>query len=405
MFFDYKLFGLHWPAYHLQSIALHIANAVLIYFLANDLGLGKRQGWAGAVLFSAAPLTFEAVLWPAARFDLLATFFILLTLRVVIKCLKKEGAGFLDWASAGGLYALALLNKESAYCVPLLVLFLMASGKTWGIARADRRNATGLLAALGVVTAVMLSLRFALYHNLGGYATPMGESAHAHFGFKTISSLFTRVFAIGLFTANLSAGISLLLGIGLLLFVISLVVIVVSGVKITSVEMGLLALVLISALPTLNIIGWIGVNAQQSRYLYLPGIWLMLLFARFLYMTDWPVVTLVLLLAANVSVSFSDLGIYKDMLRRTVWLADDVRARSLQTNMKQVVLLDLPPEANGVFFFRDELAREIYEKLPGAEVTFDTPLARNRPALWFDWDAGDRTLVAVPGVRVNHTLR
>jgi hypothetical protein len=406
LFVDYKLFGTHSPAYHFQSIALHIANAIMAGYLGTELGISRRASWAAALLFAAAPLTFEAVLWPAARFDLWATLFILLSLRVVIKTLKDNSSGFVRWAQASGFYGLALLNKESAYCVPLIVLFWIATRKIWDWPRIERRNAVGLLLSLGIVTAAMLAVRMALYHNLGGYSTPVGQSAHAHFGFKTLESLFTRVLAIGLFTANLSTGIPLLLGIGLLLFVVTFVGIVLSEVGLDPLDFSLLGLSLITALPTLNIIGWIGVNAQQSRYLYLPGIWLMLLFSRLIYKANWPASMLTALFAANILVTFSDLQVYKDMLRRTRTLAAEVRSEGLQTGIRQVVVLDLPPEANGVFFFRDELATEIREKLPGAEVAYDAPIARDQPAIWLQWNADTRTLIPVQAVpSASRTLR
>ena len=395
LFVDHKIFGLYSPAYHFQSIALHIVNIILVCYLAGDLGLGRKASRVGALLFGVAPLTFEAVLWPAARFDLWATLFILLTLRVAVRILSNEQSGYWRWLSAGGLYLLALLNKESAYCVPLLVLFLLATSRIWGIEQVKRWNAIGLVVLFGILTAVMLFSRIALYHSLGGYATPVGQSTHVHISFKTIESLFTRVFAIGLFAANLSTGIFLLLGIGLFLFVIVLVVIVVSGVKIQSVELSLLALAFIAALPTLNIIGWIGVNAQQSRYLYLPGVWLMLLFARLICETNWPAITVVLMLTANGLITYSDLSIYKDMLRRTKNLANAISAKVTETNIQQAVILNLPPEANGIFFFRDELLRQIVQRLPKEEVAFDVPVVRDQPALWFRWNPDARTLVEV----------
>ena len=400
LFADYKIFDLYWPAYHFQSIALHIANVILVCYLASDLGLGRKASRAAALLFSVAPLTFEAVLWPAARFDLWATLFILLTLRATIRILRDEQSGYLRWLSAGGLYLLALLNKESAYCVPLLVLFLVVTRKIWGIDQIKRRNAIGLIALFGMLTAAMLLSRVALYHSLGGYATPVGRSAHVHIAFKTIESLFTRVFAIGLFTANLSTGIFSSLGIGLFLFVTVLAVILVSGVKLQSVELSLLALAFIAALPTLNIIGWIGVNAQQSRYLYLPGVWLMLLFARLIYKTNWPAMTVALMLTANGLITYSDLSIYKDMLKRTKSLAGEISTKVTEPNIKQIVILNLPPEANGIFFFRDELSRRIVESLPEEEVAFDAPVVRDQSALWFRWIPDARTLAQVqPGIR------
>jgi hypothetical protein len=71
LWLDYRLFGTAYTWYHAQSLALHIVNSLLAARLAGSLGFGRTASlWTG-LLYAAAAVNFEPVMWPAARFDLL----------------------------------------------------------------------------------------------------------------------------------------------------------------------------------------------------------------------------------------------------------------------------------------------------------------------------------------------
>ena len=73
LWLDYRLFGTAFTWYHAQSLVLHIVNSLLAARLAGSLGFGRTASlWTG-LLYAAAAVNFEPVMWPAARFDLLAT--------------------------------------------------------------------------------------------------------------------------------------------------------------------------------------------------------------------------------------------------------------------------------------------------------------------------------------------
>src|SRR4051812_12829588 len=87
---DFVVWGMNPFGYHLTNVALHTANAVLMYFLArrilvaSDLTRAKSDGPAlaiaagfAALLFSVHPLRVESVAWVTERRDVLSALFYL----------------------------------------------------------------------------------------------------------------------------------------------------------------------------------------------------------------------------------------------------------------------------------------------------------------------------------------
>jgi len=116
---DYRVFGDRGWGYHLQSTAFHILNCILLSVLARMLGYPERVARSAAVLFAVAAVNFEPLLWPAARFDLIATTFTLLAFIFALRYL--HGAPARNAMFSAIALALGILNKETAYCFPLVM--------------------------------------------------------------------------------------------------------------------------------------------------------------------------------------------------------------------------------------------------------------------------------------------
>jgi tetratricopeptide (TPR) repeat protein len=132
---DSLLWGKNPFGYHLTSNLLHVGNVVLFYFLLVRLcprGAGSlASAFVAALLFAVHPLLVEPVAEVSSREDLLATWFLLVS--VLLAHLWTNGkAG--AWALAGclGAAVLACGAKETGGAAPFLILFcgLLFRGET-----------------------------------------------------------------------------------------------------------------------------------------------------------------------------------------------------------------------------------------------------------------------------------
>src|SRR5262245_12593975 len=75
---DWEVWGLDPVGYHLRSLMLHAGCSVLVFALGRRL-LSMPMAAVAAALFALHPASHEAVYWMAARFDLMASFFALVS--------------------------------------------------------------------------------------------------------------------------------------------------------------------------------------------------------------------------------------------------------------------------------------------------------------------------------------
>lgn len=115
------LFGLRPGVLHCTNVLLHLANVLLVYALALQLGRRRWPAFAAALLFAAHPLQVETVAWAMGRKDLLATLFGMLCLLCYWRGLEGERR----WR-VGALAALALatLSKPTMLVLPVILLAL-----------------------------------------------------------------------------------------------------------------------------------------------------------------------------------------------------------------------------------------------------------------------------------------
>jgi tetratricopeptide (TPR) repeat protein len=122
-YFDFSLFGLNAAALHLVNVLIHICNGLLVYYLAleltHDLERRDEIGFLSSLIYTLHPVNAEAVLWIAARTDLLCSFFSLITLVLVVLYLQKTSAATIPFLFLSCLAA--LLSKEAAAALLLAV--------------------------------------------------------------------------------------------------------------------------------------------------------------------------------------------------------------------------------------------------------------------------------------------
>ncbi len=122
-FIDYHLWGLNPFGFHLHNLILHIANAILLYFLINLISKNKSLSLLTTLLFALHPVNSETVNVISFREDLLIFLFSLSSFILFIKMSDYAGKRktFLYYTSII-LFLLALFSKEMAVTLPILLI-------------------------------------------------------------------------------------------------------------------------------------------------------------------------------------------------------------------------------------------------------------------------------------------
>lgn len=125
----FSLFGHQAWGFHLVSIMLHVANSLLVLALISRLSASEQPALpcktsylpaGAALLFAVHPIHAEPVLYVSAVGDLLCTLFALIALLLHLRW-SESGKSACPWGS-GGAFCCALLCKETALVVPLVLM-------------------------------------------------------------------------------------------------------------------------------------------------------------------------------------------------------------------------------------------------------------------------------------------
>lgn len=177
---DYRLWHVWAPGWHLTNLALHLATTAALYWFCKEVGWNTEISGSAAALFALLPINTEAVSWIAARFDLLATLLMLLTLIFYARARRRHLCS--EYLFALLLFVLSLLTKESAFILPIILLVLesvLFDTPRW------RR-----LAPFFLCVVVALGYRLEILGSLGGYArlgdTPASSTLGPEFMRRTL---------------------------------------------------------------------------------------------------------------------------------------------------------------------------------------------------------------------------
>jgi protein O-mannosyl-transferase len=181
---DIKIWGATPFGFHLTNVVLHSLNAFLTFILSLRMveGLKLAAGTKRAIsigtgaLFLLHPSHTEAVSWISGRADLIATLFCLASLLFYFAYARTKRTAQLVLSLL--CFALALLAKESAVCLPFLVVVV---GIFAGHSRQDGKNRRHFLTCVALYVSILLvfvAVRSAFIGSLvGGY----GISQHLNF--------------------------------------------------------------------------------------------------------------------------------------------------------------------------------------------------------------------------------
>src|SRR2546427_7291002 len=133
---DYLLWGMNPVGYHLTSLLLHAANAVVFFFVVRRLltralpspserghALAVSAGFA-ALVFAIHPLRVESVAWATERRDVLSGLFYLLTILMYLRACERGARGRRWYWLSVAVFGCALLSKSMVVNLPVVLLIL-----------------------------------------------------------------------------------------------------------------------------------------------------------------------------------------------------------------------------------------------------------------------------------------
>ncbi len=108
-------------AFHITNIAIHVACAMLVFYLFLNLGHTRTVATVFALLFTVHPVLSQAVAWTPGRNDSLVTLFVLTAFLLFIRHMREKKWSLLigHWLA----FCAALFTKETGLLTLVLCLF------------------------------------------------------------------------------------------------------------------------------------------------------------------------------------------------------------------------------------------------------------------------------------------
>lgn len=184
---NYSLDGYNPRGYQATNLLLHIFNSLLVLLLASRLTGRPLLGALAGLLFALHPVHVEAVSWLSSRKDLLATFFVMLSLNFYLAArVPRSGlmpsesfvarvreSKRLSYSLALLFFMCALLSKMHAVVLPALLLLIeLYRGRALALASVAKR---GLLLAPFWLVGLVFTL-LAMKIGQGLMREPYGDS-------------------------------------------------------------------------------------------------------------------------------------------------------------------------------------------------------------------------------------
>ena len=160
---NYALFGTAPWGWHLVNILIHAGVTLLVFVVSREIT--ERNGIAAltAMLFAVHPAHAESVAWVSGVTDPLMALLLLPALYFYLR-FRKQGAKYL-LGCALGFFFLALLSKETALALPVVVVYCeLFHFKGEGSFTQSLVRASKLIALFAMPTAIYFLMR---YHALG----------------------------------------------------------------------------------------------------------------------------------------------------------------------------------------------------------------------------------------------
>ncbi|MCZ6689204.1 MAG: glycosyltransferase family 39 protein [Planctomycetota bacterium] len=256
------------PGYHLTNLAMHVVCVILAYgILRRTLGVGWIPFFASAI-FAVHPVHAESVSFFAGRTDVLYTLFLLISVHLFLDH-RSGRLRSVAWPASLVAFAAALLSKETAACLPMMLAILLVTDP-----RGGRRRWLALIPYL-VLLVIYLTIRLIVLPQAGivtSYPPAFGDFSSTLATMPGVLLIYCRVSLI-------PAALAVYREIGLIPSIadpraisglVAVLALFASGVLVRRHRVLLLAWAwfLLPLLPVSNLIPSGAI--QADRYLYLP---------------------------------------------------------------------------------------------------------------------------------------
>ena len=125
---DFQLYGMNPAGHHLTSVALHLANSILLFLLLQRMTKAMWPSALVAALFALHPMHVESVAWVSERKDVLSALFWILSIwayvRYVDECKVQSAKRKVLYGLSIVLFALGLMAKPMLVTLPFVLLLL-----------------------------------------------------------------------------------------------------------------------------------------------------------------------------------------------------------------------------------------------------------------------------------------
>ena len=287
--------------YHLANVFFHALNAFLVYLFAVRLlqtsavstRIGERVSFAAGLVFLLHPSHTEVASWISGGGDAIATCFCLASLLLFFIYLRS--ARLLWYILSLLSLSFALLTKESAICLPLLILLCALRQLSLNKTAAPWKRTIKLALPFFLILFAFVLVRALFLHALvGGY----GITQHLNFSPAWLGGRLLEAEVRSLLPAlpsawaaflykPLKSTLFLLLAVLFLMIILGLVIIrrrsfrAVDRRQQNALILFLYELFLLSFLPVMNLSLSL-YETQGERFLYLPSVFSSLFLASIL---------------------------------------------------------------------------------------------------------------------------
>jgi tetratricopeptide (TPR) repeat protein len=192
LWIEWHLFGSDPFGYHLVTIALHAANALLVWRLLDRLGL--RKAWLGGLIFAVHPAAVDSVAWIAETKNTLVMLPFLLGLVAWIDFERTRTRR--DYLLALGFFLAAMLCKISVAPLPVALL-LYAWWKRGRVGTQDFAAVAPFFMislALGLLTVACGNWYYLNHDQFGQNAVLGGISMRLVLAGQSLAHYFAHVF-------------------------------------------------------------------------------------------------------------------------------------------------------------------------------------------------------------------